>query len=107
MTPTYKIEIKFKTRLIKSVILFNGSNASTSVTYIYIYKVCCLSIFEVPYKSSYMITLLTSGKFVHYPSPFRHLTTFRFRLVLFILEPRNENKRTRYQFIIHISPAFT
>ena len=28
--------------MIKSVILFNGSNASTSVTY----KVCCLSIFE-------------------------------------------------------------
>ena len=35
MTPTWKIEIK-------SVILFNGSNAITSVTY----KVCYLSIFE-------------------------------------------------------------
>jgi hypothetical protein len=41
-----KLYIKLKpliSRLIKSVILFNGSNASTSVTY----KVCCLSIFEV------------------------------------------------------------
>jgi hypothetical protein len=30
-----------------------------------------------------------------------HLTTFHFRLVLFISEHRTENKRTRYQCIIH------
>jgi hypothetical protein len=38
----YQSKTKRGHRLIKSVILFNGSNASTSVTY----EVCCLSIFE-------------------------------------------------------------